>query len=235
MHELPEERVRLLKMTMPAMPIIPVDLFSRGTDITWDKFKHTTPEKYIHNYPEIIDLKVNAPSGLYDVAGLINWRNDDVTREISLSDKLGLERGVKYIVFDFWNQEILGVFKDTIRVRIGGHDTRVLHIREMLEIPQLSGISRHISGAHSILDQNWDNTTMTLRGKSETVNDENYSLFIHVPDGIAFTGAEARSEDGKKLKINTELEGNSLRISFKGLQEVISWMIEFHKNPIKSK
>ena len=49
--ELPEERIRLLKMTLPTLPIMPIDLFSRGTDMQWDKFKHTTPDSYIHTIP----------------------------------------------------------------------------------------------------------------------------------------------------------------------------------------
>ena len=75
MSELPPERVQLLKDTLPTMPILPIDLFSRGTESKWDKFKHTTADDYIHNYPEILDLKVNAQSGVYDVVGLTNWRS----------------------------------------------------------------------------------------------------------------------------------------------------------------
>lgn len=227
MPDLPDERVKLLKMTMPTMPIIPVDLFSRGTDITWDKFKYTTPDKYIHNYPEIIDLKINAPSGYYDVAGFINWRNEDVIRKISLTEKLGLDKGVKYLVFDFWNQEILGLFSDTIELKIAGHDTRVLNIRELKERPQLAGISRHISGAYSVLEQNWDYKSMTLNGSSETITGETYSLFIFVPDGINVIGAEASTSNGKKLNLISELKGNSLKISLKGQPEVVSWVVKF--------
>ena len=50
MPELPAERVRLLKQTMPTLPILPVDLFSRGADTRFDLFKHTTAEYYIHNF-----------------------------------------------------------------------------------------------------------------------------------------------------------------------------------------
>ena len=100
------------------MPILPVDLFSRGTDITWDKFKYTTPDIYIHNYPEILDLKVNARSGVYDVVGLTNWRSETTSKEISFSDKLGLNAGIPYVVFDFWNQKLLGVYRDRMEIDI---------------------------------------------------------------------------------------------------------------------
>ena len=37
----PTERVALLKTTLPTLPILPIDLFSRGTDMRWDRFKDT--------------------------------------------------------------------------------------------------------------------------------------------------------------------------------------------------
>src|SRR5215831_318472 len=101
MPELPPERVKLLKTTLPTLPILPIDLFSRGTDMKWDTFKHTAPDYYIHNYPEILDLKLNAKSGIYDVVGMTNWRSAPVTRELSFADKLGLNPGVSYGAFDF--------------------------------------------------------------------------------------------------------------------------------------
>src|SRR5581483_3135051 len=67
MPELPEERVKLLKVTMPTLPILPADLFSRGTDMQWDTFKHVQSDFYLHNYPEILDLKVDHPAGKYDI------------------------------------------------------------------------------------------------------------------------------------------------------------------------
>src|ERR1019366_8205927 len=109
MPELPEERTRLLKMTLPTMPILPIDLFSRGNDMPlWDLFKHTTPDLYIHNYPEILDLKVNAKSGVYDVVGMTDWRSGTVTRDLSFADKLGLSAASRYVAFDYWNQKSLG-------------------------------------------------------------------------------------------------------------------------------
>ena len=65
MPELPEERVKLLKATMPTLPILPADLFSRGTDTGWDTFRHVQADYYVHNYPDILDLKVNRRRGRY--------------------------------------------------------------------------------------------------------------------------------------------------------------------------
>src|SRR5579883_2976828 len=91
--ELPAERLALLQRTLTTLPIRPIDLFSRGTDIDWDTFKHTTADDYIHHYPEIVGLKVSAASGTYDVVALPNWRSWATTKNVSFSEKLGLAPG----------------------------------------------------------------------------------------------------------------------------------------------
>jgi hypothetical protein len=229
MTELPEERVKLLKMTMPTMPILPVDLYSRGAYTKWDQFKHTTAEDYIHNYPEILDLKVNASSGIYDVIGFTNWRSETMHKKISFRDKLGLSSGVPYVLFDFWNQKLLGVFHDSLEITIEPHDTRVLSIHAMQKNPQLIGNSRHISGAYSIKNLEWNEDEKTLSGTSETIPGADYSLFIYVPDGMTIKEAMATIDGNSAIDVKTELIGNSLRISFQGHQENILWEIEFLK------
>ena len=227
MPRLPEERVRLLKMTMPTLPIIPVDLFSRGSDITWDKFKFTTPDSYIHDYPEIIDLKVNAISGIYDVTAFTNWRGEKVSKSVSLPNKLGLSKGTSYIVFDFWNQKLMGVYNDIMDVDIEPHDTRVLLIHKMLGQPQLIGNSRHISGVSSIIDLKWDGTLKNLSGQSETVKGESYSLFVYVPDGMSLVKVKAVTSDNQDVNVSSLVSDNLLKISFDGQTTPIFWQVQF--------
>jgi len=225
--ELPEERVRLLKMTLPTMPIFPIDLFSRGTDMPmWDMFKHTTADDYIHNYPEILDLKVNAPSGVYDVVGLTNWRSWSTTRSLAFADKLGLSPEASYVVFDFWSQKLLGVFRGKIDVIIEPHDTRLLFIHPILHRPQLVGTSRHISGAYSIRDLAWDGAKNRLNGTSETVPGDDYTLWFYVPQGVTIAQVHALAAN-QEIPARQELAGSSLRVSFPGQREAVSWEIVF--------
>ena len=63
MPELPPDRVALLQATMPTLPIMPIDLFSRGTDSTWDKFKYVQADYYIHHYPEVLDSEGELTGG----------------------------------------------------------------------------------------------------------------------------------------------------------------------------
>ena len=225
--ELPQERVRLLKMTLPPMPILPIDLFSRGTDMQWNIFKSTQPDNYVHNYPEVLDLKVNAKSGIYDVVGFTNWRSGTEAREISLADKLGLTAGSPYVAFDFWGQKILGILKDRIQIEIEPHDTRVILIHPLENRPQLVGDSRHVSGAYSILELGWDASGKKLRGTSRTVPGEDYAIWVFVPDGMAASRAQAKGSSAGAVTVSLEQSGNSLKVAFSGEQEALNWEIEF--------
>lgn len=227
--ELPEERTKLLQRTLPTMPILPIDLFSRGTDMRmWDIFKHTNPDDYIHNYPEILDLKVNAPSGIYDVVGMTNWRSWTMTRALDFADKLGLSPEASYVVFDFWRQKLLGVFRGRMDVTIDPFDTRVLLIHPMLHRPELIGTSRHITGAYSILTLNWDSSQNTLSGSSRTVPGEDYTLWIYVPEGAEPFQIMARTTGRREIPVQHELHGESLSVSFLGQQKPVDWEIKFH-------
>jgi len=227
MPELPEERVKLLKMTLPTMPILPIDLFSHGTDAKRDTFKHTTPDDYIHNYPEVLDVKVNAQSGVYDVVALTDWRSWATNRELPFADKLGVDPEASYVVFDFWTQKLLGVFKGKMAVTIEPHDTRVLLIHPLVNHPQLVGTSRHITGAYSIQGMEWDRVQNQLRGTSETVSGDAYTLWVYVPKGVSISQVRTRTKGNVEVPVQHELSGNSLRMTFAGQLEPVQWEVEF--------
>jgi hypothetical protein len=227
MPELPPERLPLLQRTLPTMPIAPLDLFSRGSDADWAQFRHVRADDYIHHYPEILDLKVAAKSGTYDVVALPNWRSTPVTKSVSLSRQLGLDAGEKYIAFDFWNQALLGVVSDRFSVEVEGHDTRVVLLHRLLGRPQLIGTSRHITGAYSIQDLSWDAAGNTMQGRSDVVPTEDYTLFIHIPPGTSATTTPTASAGGKPIPVRQERTGDLLSASFKSPRSPVSWQVKF--------
>jgi hypothetical protein len=227
MSELPEERVKLLKMTLPTMPIMPIDLFSRGTDARYTTFRHMTSDDYIHNYPELLDVKVNAPSGIYDIVAITNWRGWTAHRQLSFADKLGVDPEVSYVVFDFWAQKLLGIFKGKMAVTIEPHDTRVLLIHPLANHPVLVGNSRHITGAYSIQGLEWDGAQNRLRGTSETVPGDDYTLWVYVPKGVSIAHIRARTHGNAQVPARHKLTGNSLRMTFAGRPKPVQWEVEF--------
>jgi Alpha galactosidase C-terminal beta sandwich domain len=226
MPELPEDRMRLLQQTLPTMPILPLDLFSRGTDMRWDLFKHTQSDYYIHNYPEILDLKVNAKSGVYDVVGCTNWRSERAARHIDFGDKLGLSAG-SYVVFDYWEQKPLGVFENGLDIEIEPHDTRVLLIHPLLGRPQLVAISRHITGAYSVLDVSWDGAKNALRGSCQTVQGDPYAMWFYVPGTAQVSRTQAVTEGGQNVPIRQQADGDALVVSFPGQGQPVNWELDF--------
>jgi hypothetical protein len=227
MPELPESRVRLLKATMPTMPVMPVDLFSRGNDNRWDTFRHEQPDFYIHNYPEILDLKVNAVSGQYDLVGLTNWRSTPALRNLDIAEKLNLDPRLSYVAFDFWNQTLVGVFEKSLKLEVGPHDTLVLAIHPAQGHPQLVGNSRHISGAFSVLANAWDPSHMVLSGKSQTVSDDTYTAWIYCPKGFPVVNVQGTGADGKTIEVDKLVKGDLLGVSFRGGGEAVSWSVQF--------
>ncbi len=222
---LPEERVRLLKATLPTLPILPADLFSRGTDMNWSKFKTTTTDRYIHNYPEILNLKVAGPSGEYDVAGFTNWSSKPVTRRISLAGKLGLPAGGRFVAFDFWHEILVPVVTNAtgeaeVTLEIEPHETRVLLIHPERERPQYLASSRHISGAYSVVVRE-ETGGRGLAGESESVAGEPYTLWFLARDGMSFKAESG----GKPLRVEQSADGGLLKATFEGQAGPVSWSL----------
>jgi hypothetical protein len=142
-------------------------------------------------------------------------------------DKLGLESGSQYIAFDFWSQKLLGVFTDQIKIEIEPHDTRVLSIHPVLRRPQLIGNSRHITGAYSISDQEWDGAKNRLSGSSESLPGETYTLWFYVPKGVAVTRLGLVTKGGSAIPARHVLADNLLTVSFQGQPEPVRWELSF--------
>jgi hypothetical protein len=225
--ELPEQRVALLKSTLPTLPILPLDLFSRGTDMQWNKFVGLRPDDYIHNYPEILDLKVSGRAGTYDVVGVTNWRGEKDARALSLTDQLGLPADGRYVVFDYWQRKLLGVFTGSLPLEVEPHDTRVLLVHALASRPQLVGISRHVTGVPSILELGWEASSHALHGSSETIPGEEYVLYVHVPEGTTLARAQARTAGSGEVPVGQELSGRLLKVSFPGQSAAVAWRLEF--------
>ncbi len=114
--------------------------------------------------------------------------------EIAVED-LSLDPGNEYLVFDFWQQQYLGAFREKIPVRALdlGH-CQILSLCVRKDIPQFMASSRHVSmDAVSLKSQTWDAGRLALRLEGVEGASEDY--FVHVPSG--YTPKECTSSDVK--------------------------------------
>lgn len=212
---LPEDRLELYRKTIPTMPIATMDLYPFKTEPI------CCPEPT--DFPEALDLKVNSESGIYDVVSVYNWEGSPSLKTVYFEDDLGLDSGKKYLIFDFWNQELEGIFRDSIQTEIPAHGVRVFLIRSLSNSPQLLATSRHITGAFSIKRLIWDPSRLTLTGTSMTVPGDPYSLFIYLPEGLNLSQVDVDAPNlSHRVKSNRVME-----ISFQGQEKPVNWVVEF--------
>jgi hypothetical protein len=203
------DRVDLIKKIIPIMPIFPVDLFGRS--------------RAYSRYPKIFDLKVNMPSGIYDVVAVTNWGEAPSERTVAFGNDLGLNTARSYVVFDFWEQKLLGTYQDDFTIPIPSHGTRVFAVHPESDHPMLLGTNRHITGAFGIERQGWKPEQRILEGLTQTVPNAEYQLFIYVPEDMQ---VKRVTVDGRANVYSIEAK-QLLTVGFLGLDHPAEWSIEF--------
>ncbi|MCD6516632.1 MAG: hypothetical protein J7L72_04320 [Candidatus Aminicenantes bacterium] len=226
MAKLPIKKIELYRKTMPTTPIVPVDLYpykiesNKREGVVW-----CCPQ--VKEFPKAIDLKVNGPTGHYDVVALFNWNDEQDKKKIELDKGFGLNSEKEYIAFDFWNQKPVMITDHLISCDIPAHGTRVFVIKEILDRPQLVATTRHITCAVSVKEMNWDPDSKALSGLSEIIAGSPYSVFIHIPQGMFVSEVDSNSEVMFEKRMDSVLE---IRFSgeFDDEQENnLEWSVKF--------
>jgi len=166
MHELPDEYVELYRRVFPVADIRPMDLYPLGGN------------------PRVFDLRVAEPGvGQWDVVGLFNW-NANGSAEVELSPReLGLPLA-RYLFYDVWEKQLLGVSNAALRVSLPPTSCRVIAVRRFENHPQIVGTSRHITqGADDLLAAAWDGEAMVWSGRSLVVGGDPYQVRFSLPPG----------------------------------------------------
>jgi len=180
----------------------PLDLFEREFPELW----HLRVEETLDGYDEP-----------YDLVGLIHWgRNWDLSKnpyseipdhgqpreyEIELT-QLGLAEGQRYVAYEFWTEQLIGVVEGALQLQVPPHTARVVALRPLADRPQFVGWNRHLTmGATDIELVSWDEAsrTLVLRAKvarSTAFAPFTYRLAFFVPPAYSYQGY---SLDGSAL------------------------------------
>jgi len=161
---LPEERLDIIRRSIPGHGATarPLDLFNVNA---WP------PRQWL-----VTAQRPNSPRR--DVLGLFNWSNQPEELSLPLA-RTGLPSAGEYVAFDFWNQELLPPFKDSLRLTVPAAACRILAVRPLLPRPFLISTSRHVSqGILEVKTEAWDAPSKSLSGTSAVVADDVYELRV---------------------------------------------------------
>jgi hypothetical protein len=158
---LPPDRLDILKRTMPSHGLRPrpVDLFDAPIPRVWL-------------------LTDDRQEPRRDVVGLFNWDSTEQTLDYSL-ERIGLTSDAEYIGFDYWENKLVGPFKERLRLTLPAESCCSLAVRPVLDRPQLLSTSRHITqGIVDVIEEKWDDSAKVLNGRSRVVGRDPYELRI---------------------------------------------------------
>lgn len=205
--ELSAERLDLLKRTLPAhdLPARPVDILEKPHPEIW----------------KVANERIT-------VLCLLNWDETNETRIDYRLDRMGLESGSSYDVFDFWENRYLGTISDDLTASLPGAHCQVLALRKSAEHPQVLSTSRHITqGLMDIVRESWDASTRVLSGTSRVVADDPYELRITCPPGFVPAKTHLNGFDADVTQ--TAREPGFARVTILPAESgVLHWSIDFN-------
>ena len=186
--KLPSERLELLKRALPTVNAHPTDF---NTPICDGK-------------TQLIALKIALPYESYSLSALVNLTDEPRERRINLSETLRLEDG-KYLIFDYFNDEFLGIYSSDIIMNVSPYDTRLIAIRPLTGTPQLLSSSRHLTqGAVEISNAEWCEDDLALTVRASLIKDEKYRLTVYVPEeySMVSTTPGFAKQNGHVLRVS---------------------------------
>ena len=163
LRELPDDRVELLRRSLPTLDIHPMDM----------------REQVLEKDEVIVNLVVNRPFESWNVAGVFNLAEEERTITVKLAEDLGLEDG-EYLAYEYWTDTFYGVVSGSLTVTVPACGCGVLAVRKKTDSLQLVTTSRHLTqGAAELLDVKAENGK--LCGVSKVVKGDPYTIKAYDP------------------------------------------------------
>jgi len=182
--ELAPERMWLLQRCLPVCDVRPLDLFP------------------IYTPKPIWVLKVKRPFAEWNVVSLFNFSDREKQRFCLRPRDIGLEPDREYLVHDYWNRRLMRKLREKVEFTLKPKSNLLLAVHESLGRPQFTSTDRHVTqGGTSIETLQWDESSLTLRGRTRLVGGETTTMSFYVPAGFAF--GKAVSRDAKAAALLT--------------------------------
>ena len=216
--------------------------FSQFSDETFRDLTRTFPyptenrsarpvDAFVSEYPMVYDFKVD--EGWHQVT----FYNGDFVKEnkigINLAGEavegaLALDPAKSYHVYDFWNDQYVGIYKGSARLEQVNRpgEARMLSVREVTPHPRVLSADRHImQGYLDMSDEKWNDGKKILSGTSKVVGGDPYIMTIapggFVPGKVSASSPDATISlikgDNGLFKVKIESDNNA----------AIKWQVAF--------
>lgn len=175
--------------------------------------------------PSLWTMSVDRPFEKWKVAGLFNW-SDSASTMLLTAEELGLSAHKKYLLYELWSDQYLGVLEGEMNVTVGPRSSKVISIHEAADRPIVLSTSRHITqGAVDLAKVEWDPAARVLSVVSEKLLRSSYTAVIHVPEGMAVARVVSPSRS-EVFKISDDV----VKVKFQRVPaENFAWKVVFRE------
>ncbi len=193
-----------------------------------DKPKSARPiDAFSSDYPRIYDFEVDS------TWHQLTYYNEDNEYPKTISSSLngvpgygglGLNENKNYYVYDFWNNNLVGIFagSDSLKLTLRKGEARMMSVREQTKNPQVLSTDRHLMQGFIELS-NVQYTNRLLSGDAQLVENETMKIII------AINGKKPKSVLIEKGKASFKMiDKNLMELSLATEKsEKLKWNVKF--------
>jgi alpha-galactosidase len=177
----------------------------------------------------VFALRIKKPFAKWTIAGFFNSSlTETVEKKFSLQ-RLWLEPGKIYLVFDFWKQQFIGEISGELKVTVQRGSVTLLALHEKSGKPQLISTDRHVlQGAVEIEHLNLNEDAKILSGLSTGPFNTSHNVFVYIPGEHPWTWGGYvlfRDYDSYSLKL---VHNNIIQVHVRfEKSEQVNWEIKY--------
>jgi len=198
LNELPREYINIYKKVFPPLKVAgrPLDLWENRPYHLWGM----QPDKGDDSY---------CLFGIFDLDGKgkrnVKLNLDEIYAR-STDHETKNEVPGKYLLWDFWNEELLESDKHELDIAMPNKSCNLFALRKYTGEPQLLGTNGHFSiGAIETSNVKWDAASQTLTGNAKGNGGDTVTLFFHIPDGFQMLKGEVDGAINQDIKVENRI------------------------------
>lgn len=127
---------------------------------------------------------------------------------------IGFDKNKKYIFYDFWNENPLGIYsgEDLFEQKLDKGEALIYSVKELENGPLVIGTNRHVMcGMFEITDEKWENQSQTFTFNASLIGDETMKVKIYLPKSDNGLIVDSISSDSSNSTFS--VDGDYLTIS----------------------